>query len=335
MAGERFRRNNREETGQERIEDESIGAFRTEFGESDESLPLSMSDSGIRRRTQIVTDLRDRLAEATPSIIFEDQSMLPDDHNAHYLLHFLKHGEPAWISDGSEHEMSRIISACYRCAREERSKGSWVMDYVRPILDLAINDLPLESWSVQAEPMRDRYRPQHSARGMFNSNLDLVVGVPKEPWGESYRLAGIDIRDRELSHIENVHTGKRLLGLGVKVKGLDGTGAEAQAQLGVWMAGLMSWAHESYRHVCPDMPPPPVVGCTVVGPVWKFYIIYSVSCALGRLTEVHIRGPIRELEGRATSRQRMLELVITLNRVMQHIRWSYAPQTFNRLNLHV
>lgn len=67
----------------------------------------------------------------------------------------------------------------------------------------------------QAEPVRDKYLPAHSAREMFNHNLDLVVGLPKEPWKECYRLAGIDIPDREMSHIEHTHTGKRLLGLGV------------------------------------------------------------------------------------------------------------------------
>ncbi|GLA89954.1 hypothetical protein AtubIFM56815_005498 [Aspergillus tubingensis] len=155
------------------------------------------------------------------------------------------------------------------------------MDYVRPLLDLAIDDLPLDSWSVQAEPVRDKYLPVHSARGMFNHKVDLVVGLPKEPWKESYTLAGIDIPDRELSHIEHPHTGKRLLGLGVKVKGFDGTRDEARVQLG------------------------------------------------------YIWGPIPELEGDATSRKRMLELVITLNRVMQYIRWNYAPQMFGRLVLNV
>ncbi|PYH68277.1 uncharacterized protein BO88DRAFT_342612 [Aspergillus vadensis CBS 113365] len=342
MAGEWFRRtparenieaNDREEAGQVRTEDESIGASRTEFCESDESLPLSESSPGIRRRFRIVTDLIHRLIEARPRIVFRAHYIAPDSNHVYGLIHFLKHGEPAWTSDGFELEMSKVISACYRCVKEERSKGSWVMDYVRPLLDLAIDDLPLDSWSVQAEPVRDKYLPANSARGMFNHKVDLVVGLPKEPWKESYTLAGIDIPDRELSHIEHAHTGKRLLGLGVKVKGFDGTRAEARVQLGVWMAGLMSWAHDSYRHVCPDIPPPPVIGCTVVGSVWRFYIIYAMGCSSGKLRDVYIWGPIPELEGDATSRKRMLELVITLNRVMQYIRWNYAPQMFGRLVL--
>lgn len=141
----------------------------------------------------------------------------------------------------------------------------------------------------QAEPVRDRYLPRHSARGMFNHNLDLVVGLPKETWGDHYRLAGIDIHNRDLSHIEHAHTGKRLLGLGVKVKPLDGNCAEAQAQLAVWMAGLMSWAYESSRHAYPGIPPPPIVGCTVVGPVWRFYIIYAMAESSESLSQVVCR----------------------------------------------
>ncbi|OJZ89770.1 hypothetical protein ASPFODRAFT_129429 [Aspergillus luchuensis CBS 106.47] len=344
MAGEWFRRtparenieaNNHEEAGQVRTETESFGASRTEFCESDESLPLSESTSGLRRRYRIVTDLSNRLIEARPRVVFRAHYVAPDSNHVYGLIHFLKHGKPAWISDGFEHEMSKVISAYYRCAKEGRSKGSWVMDYVRPLLDLAIDDLPLESWSVQAEPVRDKYLPAHSAREMFNHNLDLVVGLPKEPWKECYRLAGIDIPDREMSHIEHAHTGKRLLGLGVKVKGLDGTSAEARVQLGVWMAGLMSWAHDSYRHVCPGNPPPPIIGCTVVGPIWKFYIIYAMGCSSGTLKDVYVWGPIPELEGDATSRKCMLELVITLNRVMQYIRQDYAPLMFGRLNLNL
>ncbi|GAA86673.1 similar to An01g12250 [Aspergillus luchuensis IFO 4308] len=224
MAGEWFRRtparenieaNDREEAGQVRTEDESIEASRTEFCESDESLPLSESTSGLMRRYRIVTDLSNRLIEARPRVVFRAHyvvpgfenalplldSKAPDSNHVYGLIHFLKHGEPVWTSDGFEHEMSTVISAYYRCAKEGRSKGSWVMDYVRPLLDLAIDDLPLESWSVQAEPY-----------------------------------------------------------------------------------------------------------------VW---------------------GPIPELEGDATSRKCMLELVITLNRVMKYIRRDYAPLMFGRLNLNL
>lgn len=118
----------------------------------------------------------------------------------------------------------------------------------------------------------------------LNENIDLVVGLPKEHWKTEYERAEHGIFDRGLSHVDDVHTGKRFFGLGVVVKTPDGNAVEAQVQLAVWMAGLISWCVSSREH--PRFYPPPAIGCTVVGGNWEFYVAYGIPEPCGQLSEV-------------------------------------------------
>lgn len=117
----------------------------------------------------------------------------------------------------------------------------------------------------QTESVVPKYLPRYTAKNTFNRKIDLIVGLPKEAWNEKYKRAGIDIFGRDLSHVDHPHTGKRLLGLGVEVKPLDGNLIVAQVQLAVFMAGLMSWAYSSQYRGASSVSPPPIVGCTVIG----------------------------------------------------------------------
>ncbi|QMW36710.1 hypothetical protein G4B84_012239 [Aspergillus flavus NRRL3357] len=192
----------------------SVGPFRDDI-----SLGPSFTQSTSSRRSSSPTRVKAQLATATSKVVFVHGSAVPGCMEAKSLFSFLT-SEDSSPWQANTDVVRKISSASSRCATELRSEGSWVMDVVRPLLEAAIGDL------------------------LWN----LGVWLPKEAWNEKYKRAGIDIFGRDLSHVDHPHTGKRLLGLGVEVKPLDGNLIVAQVQLAVFMAGLMSWAYSSqYR----------------------------------------------------------------------------------------
>ncbi|KOC18786.1 hypothetical protein AFLA70_4g008791 [Aspergillus flavus AF70] len=209
------------------------GPFRDDI-----SLGPSFTQSTSSRRSSRPTRVKAQLATATSKVVFVHGSAVPGCMEAKSLLSFLiSEDSSPWQANTDV--VRKISSASSRCATELRSEGSWVMDVVRPLLEAAIGDL---LW-----------------------NLGVFVGLPKEAWNEKYKRAGIDIFGRDLSHVDHPHTGKRLLGLGVEVKPLDGNLIVAQVQLAVFMAGLMSWVYSSQYRGASSVSPPPIVGCTVIG----------------------------------------------------------------------
>jgi hypothetical protein len=110
----------------------------------------------------------------------------------------------------------------------------------------------------------------------------LVVGLPLDAWEDEYERAGLHTPGKYFNHMTHPHTGKRVLGPGVKIKAADGNLIEAPVQIGVWMTGLLRWAFAQRKSV-KDLPP--LVGCTAVGEDWKFYIATGVEGS-GILKEV-------------------------------------------------
>ncbi|PWY88611.1 hypothetical protein BO94DRAFT_565484 [Aspergillus sclerotioniger CBS 115572] len=277
------------------------------------------------RRSSSPSRVKAQLATATPKVVFLNESLNPECDAARELLGVLTSDEDA-TSRSNGRGIQMISNASSRCATELRSEGSWMMDVARPLLDLAIDELPLESWSVQTELANAKYLPRF-ANGTFSPKFDLVVGLPTEPWKAEYEQAGIDIFDRDLSHVDHPHTGKRILGLGMKVKAYGGNLIEAQVELAAWMAGLVSWGFASRCEPSESAEdasalPPPIVGCT-------FYIVYGIAGPSNQLSEVRIWGPLSDLSGQATSEKHTTALADTLRRVMQYIQGSYAEQLFS------
>ncbi|XHF98426.1 hypothetical protein AWENTII_001978 [Aspergillus wentii] len=146
-------------------------------------------------------------------------------------------------------------------------------------------------------------------------------------WKTEYERAGINDLGRDLSHVDHPHTGCRLLGLGVEVKGPDGSLIEAQVQLAVWMAGLVSWGFANRTsHNNRECVLPPMMGCTVVGEDWKLYIVYGIAGPSSQLSEVRLWGPHSVLKGETTSEIDATILARRLRRVMQYISTSYAER---------
>ncbi|KAE8401193.1 hypothetical protein BDV37DRAFT_285893 [Aspergillus pseudonomiae] len=304
----------------------SVAPFRDDI-----SLAPSLTQSTPSRRSSSPTRVKAQLATASPKVVFVHGSADPGCIEAKSLLGFLTSDDSTpW--QASTDIVKKISSASSRCATELRSEGSWAIDVVRPLLEAAIDDLPLESWSVQTESVYSKYLPRYTAKDTFNRKIDLVVGLPKESWKEEYERVGIDAIGRDLSHIDHPHTGKRLLGLGVEVKPLGGNLIEAQVQLSVWMTGLMSWAYSSQHQGGTHVSPPPIVGCTVLGEDWKFYIIYGVAGASQQLSEVRVWGPFSVLEGQTMDERGVAALALRLRRVMQYIRTSYTEQLLSTIS---
>ncbi|QRD92224.1 hypothetical protein F9C07_2236452 [Aspergillus flavus] len=232
------------------------GPFRDDI-----SLGPSFTQSTSSRRSSSPTRVKAQLATATSKVVFVHGSAVPGCMEAKSLFSFLT-SEDSSPWQANTDVVRKISSASSRCATELRSEGSWVMDVVRPLLEAAIGDL---LWNLGTESVVPKYLPRYTAKNTFNRKIDLIVGLPKEAWNEKYKRAGIDIFGRDLSHVDHPHTGKRLLGLGVEVKPLDGNLIVAQVQLAVFMAGLMSWAYSSQYRGASSVSPPPIVGCTVIG----------------------------------------------------------------------
>ncbi|PYH89072.1 hypothetical protein BO71DRAFT_488259 [Aspergillus ellipticus CBS 707.79] len=310
----------------------------------------------------------------TPRITFRQQTDDPGSDAAKNLLTFLLfNGDP--LRDGDQPAVRNIAAAARKCTAELRSQGSWVMDVARPLLELAIGDGDagrLESWSVQSEHPSPKYLPRGNYHPsatdvLARTTIDLVVGLPREPWLQTYERMSSGPRDgvinrnmnttkdttrdttthsrpksreqdtdKPLSHINHPHTGNRLLGMGVSVKAPDGNLIEAQVQLAVWMAGLVRWGFEqrpsclssaaSIARGAGGAVPPPVVGCTVVGEDWKFYIVFGVAGVDDALGEVRVWGPFSRLYSQTTTEEDTTALVKRLRRVMQYMRGPFVEQ---------
>ncbi|PWY67514.1 hypothetical protein BO70DRAFT_345297 [Aspergillus heteromorphus CBS 117.55] len=296
---------------------------------------VSRSESSPPGSSPSATRVKSQLATATPKVVFLQQTDDPGSDAVKDLLTFLLFsGDP--LREGDQDGIEKISQASCRCTAEFRSEGSWVMDVVRPLLDLAIGDLSLESWSVQSESVGAKYLPRYTAKDTVSRTIDLVVGLPKEPWISEYERIDIDAAGRDLSHVDHPHTGKRLLGLGLEAKAPEGNLVEAQVQLAVWMAGLVVWGFDQRP---PSMPsaasvargdgapiPPPVVGCTIVGEDWKFYIVYGAAGVDDSLSEVRVWGPLARLNSQTTTEEDTTTLLRRLRRVMQYIQGPYLEK---------
>ncbi|KAE8375681.1 hypothetical protein BDV26DRAFT_283250 [Aspergillus bertholletiae] len=277
-----------------------------------------------RQRPSSPNRIKSNLALGTPKIKYLHESADPGSNSARQLLAFLSvDNNDGW--EPETQEIDNISVASCKCATQLRSEGSWVIGVVRPLLQCAIGTLPLECWSVQTESVDSKYQPRYTVHDAYSRKVDLVIGFPTDQWSTEYERMTSRYPDRCFSHIAHPRTRARFLGSSFEVKASDGNLIEAQVQLGVWMAGLMTWA---WDHGCGDALPPPAVGCISIGEHWEFYIIYSVKIAGSDRLEVHIWGPF----GRAGSHKATTKLAKQLQRVMEYTRSQYLPQLLRAIS---
>ncbi|KAH8430633.1 uncharacterized protein LDX57_008296 [Aspergillus melleus] len=110
----------------------------------------------------------------------------------------------------NEGAMDLVALSTLICIQELRSQGSWISDVVLPLLRLSTKGLPLEVWSVQGESVRTKCRPRFRDGKTFDSQVDLVVGLPPDAWEEEYQQRGLNDRGWDFSHVNSPHTSQRV-----------------------------------------------------------------------------------------------------------------------------
>lgn len=302
--------------------------------------------SKSRQRSPSPSRHKKLLECATPRVRYIPEWDPPGDGAAQELRDSLSETPHNWQPDLDK--IKEVVAGARKCVIQQRSESSWVTEVIRPVLQVAIGDLPLESWGVyvptpplrswscfprlriprQSEMVGAEYQPRYTTRDSCNRKIDWVVGFPKEQWESLYARAISKYPDGYLNHVDHPHTGTQVLGCGCEIKPPNGDLIEAQVQLGVWMAGFFSWA---FRNWSGDQTPPPTVGFIPVGETWGFYIVYGVQEGTDhhgqrKLGEVCVWGPLPELDGRPTSDKLCSSLVKTLRRVMEYLCGRYVVQ---------
>ncbi|KAJ5627238.1 hypothetical protein N7528_004665 [Penicillium herquei] len=253
-----------------------------------------------------------------PRVTYVHEQDEPKNYAAKDLLVFIRQASD-WSLDMNK--IKEASTGSRKCSTQQRSESSWVTEVTRTMLLLSQGDMKLESWGVQNESVRSCYQPQYTTRDRCNRKIDYVVGFPSESWQELYEKANIKFTDGYSNHVDHVHTGTSVIGVGIGVKPQYGNRMEAEVQLGAWMAGHFLWAFE---HRGPEIPPP-MVGIISVGETWDFYITYGVPAEasnddpLSPLEEVHVWGPFSDLSGRTSTDKACVDLSQTLHRIMEYM----------------
>ncbi|KAJ5720641.1 uncharacterized protein N7483_008575 [Penicillium malachiteum] len=227
-----------------------------------------------------------------PRVIYVHEQDEPKNEAAKALLVYLSQASD-WSPDMNK--IKEASTGSRKCSTQQRSESSWVTEVTRIMLLLSQGEMKLEFWGHQNESVRSCYQPQYTARDRCNRKIDYVIGFPSDSWQKLYRKASIKFEDGYFNHVDHVHTGTQILGVGIQVKPQYGNRMEAEVQLGAWVAGHFLWAFE---HRAGTEIPPPMVGIISVGETWDFYIIYGVSAEaihddpLSKLEESARLGPI-------------------------------------------
>lgn len=117
----------------------------------DITLTSSTPTSASRQRSLSPSRAKANLSRASPRVVYVHELVDPGNEAAKELLARLlgENGEgtnSSWVPP--EESIAKISAASSQCAIELRSEGSWVIKAACPLLELAIEGLPLECWSV-------------------------------------------------------------------------------------------------------------------------------------------------------------------------------------------
>ncbi|KAE8147228.1 hypothetical protein BDV25DRAFT_142949 [Aspergillus avenaceus] len=278
------------------------------------------TSSSSNRRQQALCPYRVKanLKNTTPHVTYLHESceLVPDA--AKDVLTFLVNDDDTWVPE--EEDVAKLLKASQKCTADMCNACSWLIDLIQPLLRTAIDDLSLEVWSVQTDTVDPKYQPRSISRDSYNRKISLVVGLPVNKWSSRYNAISAAMPDQAMNHIAHVHTGSRLLGVGVEVKAPDGNQVEAEVQLGIWMTGLVLWMWERQNKI---VSPPPVVGCICIGDRWEFYIIYGLEGPDSMLSEVCVWGPLADLSCRTSSHRSTSILLKRLKRLFQYVCGEY------------
>ncbi|KAL4943476.1 hypothetical protein BDV06DRAFT_211044 [Aspergillus oleicola] len=280
---------------------------------------VAPTSSSRRQRTICPYRAKASLTSTAPRVTYLHESSEPIPDAAKEVPAYLVRDDDTW--EPAEEDVAKLLQASRKCTVDMCNKCSWLIDSVQPLLKAAIGNLPLEVWNVQTDTVNPKYQPKPISRDCYNRKIDLVVGLPVDKWSSQYHAISAAMPDQTMNHVAHVHTGSRLLGVGVEAKAPDGNQVEAEVQLGIWMSGLVSWMWERRNRI---VSPPPVVGCVCVGDRWDFYVIYGLQGPDAALSEICVWGPLADLSCRTSSHRSSSILLKRLKRVFQYVCGRYV-----------
>ncbi|KAL4782622.1 hypothetical protein BJX76DRAFT_349255 [Aspergillus varians] len=280
---------------------------------------VTPTSSSRRQRTVCPYRVKASLTGTAPRVIYLHGSSEQVPDAAKELLAYLAKEDDTW--EPAEEDAAGLFQASRKCSVDMCNQFSWLMNSVQPILKTSIGNLPLEVLGVQADTVDSRYQPKPTSQDNYNRKIDLAIGLAVDKWSSQYNAISAGAPDQTMNHVTHVHTGSRLLAVGVEAKGPDGNQVEAEVQLGIWMSGLVSWMWGRQNTV---VSPPPVVGCICVGDRWDFYVIYGLEGPDAGLSEVCVWGPLPDLGCRMNSHRSSFTLIKTLRRVFHYVCGRYV-----------
>jgi hypothetical protein len=198
-----------------------------------------------------------------------------------------------WGNDGWA-QVQTIHHRAGKCNRRFMDESAWC-DVVRLVLELALDaagvldmDFALEINNVQSQALDSTFLPRTTKRGGISKSvdrkIDFAIAVDTE---KGFHLTA-DPEQVPVSPMTDAYTERVPLVCGLEVKRPGGDVEEAQLHLMVFDAAML--AHLEALHgprssndpsqspdpsLLPDLPLPPVIGWTVRGHTWQFYIAWK------------------------------------------------------------
>lgn len=184
-----------------------------------------------------------------------------------------------WRGDDiSWKRVEHILRRAAKCDRMCMDEHAWC-DIVRLVLELALDiagssdeSFALEVNNVQSQALVRDLLPKTSMGRPIDRKIDFVIAVDTE---EGSHIE-VDLNQVLGSPMTDEYTARLPLVCGLEIKRPGGNEQEAELQLMVWQAAML--AHLEYLHEAGgnrNLPLPPVVGWTVRGHEWQFYIAWK------------------------------------------------------------
>lgn len=216
----------------------------------------------------IPAPMRSHFEEHYPNLTLPESAFMPDEQLYNW-------GVDVKASWKRVQEISRCAA---KCSRNQMDENAW-HHVVRLVLELALDvasdlddDSALEINNVQSQALKTAFLPRTSQLKLIDSKINFVIAVDMEK-GSHFTVQPELIPS---SPMTDTYTEMLPLLCGLVVKRYGGDQVEAQLQLMVWQAAMLT--HLDYLRQAggnPDLPLPPVAGWIVIGHMWQFNIAWK------------------------------------------------------------
>lgn len=174
--------------------------------------------------------------------------------------------------------VQEISRRAAKCLRNQMDENAWC-HVVRLVLELALeiasdldDEFALEINNIQSQALKTAFLPRTSQLRIIDRKIDFAIAIDMEK-GSHFAVQPEQISS---SPMTDAYTERLPLLCGLEVKRHGGDQVEAQLQLMVWQAAMLTHLdHLRQLGGNANLPLPPVVGWIVIGHVWQFYIAWK------------------------------------------------------------